>query len=111
MAQREAVHVGLPRDPAGHFAVLLDEISLLWRPLVSPVAHELRRLLGPMEGAPQPGQSRLQEIVEDLALLGLDAHCADEHHLIEKLRRHTRDLGRHPAAKRAADDIYRRAQI
>src|ERR1700738_2690501 len=34
MTQGEAVHVGFPRDPAGHFAVLLDEIGLLGRPLV-----------------------------------------------------------------------------
>src|SRR6516165_8071566 len=111
MSQRQAVHIGLPCDPAGHLAVLLDEIGLLRRPLVPPVAHELRRLLGLMEGAPQSRQSRLQEIVEDLALLGLDAHCADEDHLVEERRRHGRDLGGRPPAERAADHVHRRAKI
>src|SRR5215472_4655162 len=111
MLQSQAVHIGLPCDSAGHLAVLLDEIGLLRRPLVPPVAHELRRLLGPMEGAPQSGQSRLQEIVEDLALFGLDAHCADEDHLVEERRCHGRNLGGRPPAERAADHAHRRAKI
>src|SRR5262249_35069294 len=52
VTQGKAVHVGLPRDAAGHLAVLLNEVCLLRRPLLPPIAHELRGLLGPMEGAP-----------------------------------------------------------
>ena len=58
-----------------------------------------------------PVNPDFQEIVEDLALLGLDAHRADKDHLVEELRRHGRDLGGHPPAERAADHVYGRAKI
>ena len=56
LTQGKAVHIRLPRDAAGHLAVLLDDIGLFCHPLLSPVAHELGGLLGSMEGAPQSGQ-------------------------------------------------------
>src|SRR5215472_14600314 len=64
-----------------------------------------------MEGAAQPRQSAIEKIVEDLAALGLDAHRANQNQLVEKLWRHGRDLGRHPAAERAADDVDWQAQV
>jgi hypothetical protein len=79
VAQSEAVHIGLPRNPAGHLAVLFDEVGLFRRPFLAPVAHELGRLIRPIEGAPQPRHAGVEEIVEDLALFGLDAHRAHPH--------------------------------
>ena len=45
MPQCQAVHVGLPRDPAGHLAMLLDEVGFFRRPLLAVIAHEFRAIL------------------------------------------------------------------